>query len=299
MLAIVIVDYKSVERTLRYVREELAKISAEKRLVIVDNASDAAARQKLCAALGAREVGVVGSDDAVACDAVVVDAGGNVGFARGNNLGAEVARRLWQLDYLLFTNNDIRFVEPDVVDYLTGVLAAHPDAGIAAPDVVGTDGRRQSPAPYWPFWANHLWKDVSRLWLTEEARRKRYALDYAEQAQEGFHYRVLGGFFLARAADFQACGGFDPATFLFYEEMILSERLRAVGRGVYWTPQRKVIHEHSATINRHVHQREKEKLALKSELYYYRNYRHYSRLSLLIGKWWITLSNWKKSLFRK
>lgn len=296
MLAVVLVDFKSTERTITYVREELSKIAAEKRIVIVDNAADTSAQALLCRELGAVMFDVQSPETAAAADIVVVDAGSNLGFARGNNLGAETARSLWHPDHLLFSNNDIRFVQPDVVDYLIAKIDATPNAGIIGPDIVGLDGGRQSPAPYLSFWANHLWKGISRLWLGKTARRKRYGLDYAAQAQEGFHYRILGGFFLARATDFFACAGFDPATFLFYEEMILAERLRAIDRGVYWTPQRQVVHEHSATIGRYVRQRTKEKFAIDSEVYYYRKYRRYSRFSLFLGKCWIRLSNVKKEL---
>lgn len=298
-LAVVLVDYKTTERTICYVREELSKVSCDMHIVIVDNGSSPEARRMLT-----EELGVVSIDaKAPAADAaariVVADAGGNLGFARGNNLGAEIARQLWQPDYLLFSNNDIRFVQRDVAEYLIEVLERESEAGIAGPDIVGLDGRRQSPAPYMRFWDNHLLKGVSRLWLSDAARRKRYHLDYAAQAEEGFHYRILGGFFMARAADFFRCGGFDPKTFLFYEEMILAERLRTIGRGVYWTPQRQVVHEHSATIGRHVRQKTKERIALESELYYYRTYRHATRLSLLLGKAWVRLSNLKKAFFNR
>lgn len=298
-LAVVLVDYKTTERTVAYVREELAKVKCPMRIVIVDNASSTEARAMLTQELGAVSVDAAEPKADAQARIVVADAGGNLGFARGNNLGAEIARQLWQPDFLLFSNNDIRFVQDDVAEYLIDVLEREPEAGIAGPDIVGLDGRRQSPAPYMPFWDNHLLKGISRLWLSDEARRKRYHLNYAAQAEEGYHYRILGGFFMARAKDFFRCGGFDPKTFLFYEEMILAERLSAIGRGVYWTPQRQVVHEHSATIGRHVRQKQKERIALQSELYYYRAYRHYARLNLLLGKAWIRLSNLKKAFLNK
>ena len=60
--------------------------------------------------------------------------------------------------------------------------------------------------------------------MSLKRKQMRFNLNYAQNAQEGYHYKVMGSFFMLRAKDFFDCGEMDPHTFLFAEETILTER---------------------------------------------------------------------------
>jgi len=190
----------------------------------------------------------------------------NQGFAKGNNLGADYAQERYKPDYLLFVNNDLVFSDADVVDVLADRLDTLPSVGMIGPKVVGTDGKLQSPEPFLTFAQCHLLPYWGKLFFWKKNE------DYALQAQAGFHYRIMGAFMLMRALDFKACGGMDPNTFLFSEESIMSERLKKIGKGVWYEPSVSVLHEHGATVTRYFDRTRHRRMKFESSVYYYKEY---------------------------
>lgn len=85
-------------------------------------------------------------------DTVVVDAGGNIGFSPGNNLGMRQALEIGA-DYVLILNNDTR-VDPELVSELVAEAERRPDAGALCPliyyedppDLIWYAGADYSPA---------------------------------------------------------------------------------------------------------------------------------------------------------
>lgn len=261
MLGIIVINYHSEEKTIEFVKEELVKIAIPYAVVIVDNDSTEASRLRLLEAFK-------GADQNV----FVVPSEENLGFAKGNNLGFRVAMSQFSPEMVLFANNDIRINADGTVEKLAAKLAELPDAAVIGPEVLGLDGRRQSPEPFIPFWKRHIWLYWSNLFLSEARRRKVFNLDYAETASEGFHYRVSGSFFMVRASDYVAADGMDPDTFLYAEEMILSERMKRIGKGVYYYPAVSVIHEHGATTRKYYDAVKVRELKYRSECLYYKRY---------------------------
>jgi len=251
-IGVVIINYHSEALTAAFVREECAKIAAPHRIVVVDN--DSRGELELPA------------------EVTVLPVRENLGFAKGNNLGAEWLRDHWEPDFILFANNDIRFSSEDVVDRLAARLSELPEAGVIGPEVVGLDGQRQGPEPFMTFAERHLLPYWGNLLYRREKLDRKLHRDYAASAEEGAHYRVTGAFFMVRAADFFAAGMFDPATFLYGEEAILSERMKAVGRCVWFYPAVRVIHEHGATTRSYYSRVAIRSMKFESESHYFRTY---------------------------
>ena len=254
MIGVVVINYHSEEKTIEFVRTELAKIRSDYAVVIVDNGSTELSRDRLLEAFK-------GTDQYV----FVAPSDENLGFARGNNLGAEVARNQFSPDVLLFANNDIRLVDLDTVDRMAAKLKSLDEAGALGPKVVGLDGRLQSPEPFISFWDRHValyWRNLLPF------KSKPFWVEYSQTAEEGYHYRVSGSFFMVKAEDYFACGEMDPNTFLYSEEMILSERLRKIGKGVYYYPEVSVVHEHGATTRKYYDKVRIRELKYQSEKYY-------------------------------
>ncbi len=259
MIGVIVINYHSEEKTIGFVRGELAKIRSDHAVVIVDNGSTGESRDRLLEAFK-------GADQCV----FVVPSEENLGFAKGNNLGAEVARNQFAPDVLLFANNDIRLEGLDVVDRMADKLMSLEDAGALGPKVVGLDGRLQSPEPFVSFWDRHVALYWRNLFFSKSG--KPFWEDYSQTAQEGFHYRISGSFFMVRSADYFACGEMDSRTFLYSEEMILSERLKRIGKGVYYFPEVSVVHEHGATTGKYFDRIKIRELRYRSEKYYYKTY---------------------------
>lgn len=280
MIAIILINYKMEDLTISFVKKELSKVSEPHITVIVNNGATDESNSKLRNALDAQIITDIKCEPER--NIFVISSYDNLGFAKGNNLGADFCERHFHPEYILFTNNDIRLKDRDVVEQLIQKLTILPDAGVIGPKVIGLDGMAQSPWPYTSFWNRHIWVYWSTLFCSREKKIKIFRLDYPQKAKEGFHYYVMGSFFLVRSKDFFQCGMFDPNTFLYAEELILSERMRVIGKGMYYYPEVTVIHEHGATTS-NLKSRKSGALQYRSECYYYRSYRHTNLLVLLLG----------------
>lgn len=285
MLAIVIVSYKSEPLTIDFVKRELSKVTLPHKIIIVNNAatdeSNNIYKEGLDAVLvdaGQKRV------DNVEKLVYVISNPENSGFAIGNNIGAKFARDNFNPEYFLFTNNDIKLVQDDVVGKLIAKLSEHPEVGIIGPMVRGLNGDYQSPEPYMSFADRFIWIYLSTPFLSKERKRSRFNLDYAEKAREGYHYRVMGSFFMVPAKAYFECGMMDEHTFLYAEEMILSERMLSIGKKTYYDPEVCVIHAHGATIKKSIPSRKMMNIQFNSNAYYYHHYKKVSKLEIALGK---------------
>ena len=263
MTGIVVVSYRSADRTVAFVTGELSKVAVPHSVVVVANGATAEEAEALAARL----------------PGVKVIAADNGGYARGNNIGARWLRENVHPTHILFANDDVHLVSEGVVETLVDKAAGDSKIGAIGPEVVGPDGVRQSPEPYMGLWKRYVWMYLSTPFLSKARKRKVFRLDYPEQAAEGFHYKLSGSFFLVDAEAFFQAGMFDENTFLYAEENILSERLSGIGKGCYFCPSVRVVHDHGKTVNAHYPGRLPAVLQYRSMAYYYANYRGYSRLS--------------------
>ena len=294
MLAIILVNYKDEVRTAVYVKEELSKISIPHYIIVVNNSSTPESDNKLTSDLNA----VLTTDiqaRPVVSECYIISQPENLGFAKGNNLGATFALQHFKINHFLISNNDIRFIDSNVVEKLVERLDSLHNVGLIGPKVVGLDGRKQSPEPYLSIWNRYVWMHWLTPFLSTKKKAEMFKLDYSEIAEEGVHYKIMGSFFIVKAADFQECGLMDPNTFLYSEELILSERLKSIGKYNYYFPQVAVLHEHGQTINQHINHRKSTILKFKSESYYYHKYRGTSTLSIYFAGLFFNLFLFLKS----
>lgn len=257
MIGIVVVSYRSDDATVDFVRGELCKISSPYKIVVVANGSSA----EEAAALAAR----IPEADVLAAP--------NRGYAAGNNLGFKYLMENYSPDYVLFSNNDIHFISNNVVEILSETLSSRPEAGLAGPEVLGLDGKRQGPDAYLGIWDRYVWMYLSSPFLSEKAKRARFKLDVPACAQEGPCYKLSGSFFMVDAKAFSDAGMFDENTFLYAEENILSDRMARIGKTCWFNPAVSVLHEHGKTISKAHDAAERAWMQWKSMRYYYRTYR--------------------------
>ena len=220
----------------------------------------------------------------IASDCYVISQPENLGFAKGNNLGADFLLKHFDITHFLISNNDIRFINDDVVEKLIEKIKTLSDVGMIGCKVVGLDGANQSPEPYYTFWSRYIWMYWLTPFLSTTKKTKIFHLDYSQKAMEGEHYKIMGSFFIINALDFKNCGMMDPNKFLYAEEMILSDRLKKINKKTYYYPSVAVLHEHGKTINQYFKIAKSMRLQFESEVYYYRTYHGVSLLSINLGK---------------
>lgn len=298
-IATIIVNYRSEERTINYVKEELVKVTTPHIIVIINNSATIESNQKLVENLKGELVTDISIVRNCENNCYIIPQIMNLGFAKGNNLAATFSMKHFDITYFLFTNNDIRFVERNVVEKLIYRINIFPNIALIGPQVIGIDGRHQSPEPYISFWNRYVWMYWSTPFLSLNRKEKLFKLDYSDNAKEGIHYKISGSFFLMKSQDFISCGMMDPNTFLYGEELILSERLRCINKYCYYYPQVSIIHEHSLTISSHLSNSKRSMLLFESESYFYRKYKNFSSISIFLGrssfKFYLFLNNLLKS----
>lgn len=292
-LASIIVNYKSEERTIKYIKEELqSKCNLSQVIIIVNNGATEESTKKLCNNLHAYRVNDITCHIPFSTIYVIHNIN-NSGFARGNNLGVDFVSEHFNVKYILFSNNDIRFIVPNVIELLIDKLKSHPDVGVIGPKVIGLDGNCQSPNEYVPFWTEM----VGQYW---ERFIPFYHIKHFNQnnATEGYYYRIMGSFFIVRYNDFIKCGKFDSNTFLYGEEAILSERMNTIGKRNYYLPTVAVLHEHGTTTTKYLKQIKGNFIAFNSLSYYYQHYKGISEPAILLAKISMYIYSYLQYFFR-
>jgi GT2 family glycosyltransferase len=152
----------------------------------------------------------------------------NLGYARGNNVGAGYLC-FQRCDYLLFINPDVLISDTSLtalVESLGQCEAAGAAGGLPKnADGISRMAARTKPSPleklvlYGPL---HRLPFLGRLGC-------RHFLDWRNVKEGEPVYAICGACILFRSGAFEDAGGFDESTFLYEEELIMSERLRSAG----------------------------------------------------------------------
>ena len=161
----------------------------------------------------------------------VIDAGSNLGFAGGNNVGIRASSGA----NLLLLNSDT-IVPPGAVDSLLAALERDSSVAVVGPRLVDAGGRAEL--------------SVGRMvgpW--NELRQKLLMPAQAEQIsrQEHFPDWVSGACLLVRRRDAEAVGLLDERFFMYLEDVDFCAAIRARGRRILFTPSVEVTHVRGAS----------------------------------------------------
>ena len=166
----------------------------------------------------------------------LIEAGANVGFARGNN----IAIRQTAGELVLLLNPDT-IVPPGAIDALVGVLDANPGAAIAGPRIVDGDGRAELSfgrmiAPLAELRqkvlvAGNDHGNPLAARVVERMTRRSRRVDW-----------VSGACLLIRRADLEAVGLLDERFFLYTEDVDLCASVRTRGRAVLFAADVEIVH---------------------------------------------------------
>lgn len=166
----------------------------------------------------------------------LIEAGANVGFARGNNLGI----RATSGDLVLLLNPDT-VVPPEQIAALVRGLVAEPDAAAAGPRLVDGAGRPElSFGPMIGPWGEFTQRRLVRAYDRGDA----WAVAEVERLTRlaGPRDWVSGACLLAWRRDLDAVGLLDERYFMYTEDVDLCAAFRARGRAVLFVPDATVRH---------------------------------------------------------
>ena len=166
----------------------------------------------------------------------VVETGGNLGFARANNVGIRASRGT----NLLLLNSDT-IVPPGAVDGLVEELRRDETVAVVGPRLVDAGGRTELSfgRMIGPF--NEL-----RQKMIVRGHEKKIgvitALVDRAASRPGFPDWVSGACLLVRRHDAEAVGLLDERYFMYAEDVDFCAAIRARGRRVRFTPAVTVAH---------------------------------------------------------
>ena len=223
-VSILIVSFNTRELTrecLASVRVESADLCSE--VIVVDNASSD------------------GSADMIAHDfpeVTLLRSGVNLGFGNGNNRAIEHARGR----YLVLLNTDA-FFHPGSLRRAIDHMDATPRCGLAGGCHVGRAGNPQAATHAF----HSLFNDAAVLTglaakypnspLLARLDRTHTSAEAAAQVDW-----VTGALIIVRPEALRQTGAFDPAFFLYYEEVDLCRRIKAAGWQIWYWPDIVITH---------------------------------------------------------
>jgi GT2 family glycosyltransferase len=159
----------------------------------------------------------------------------NRGFAQAVNEGCRLSRGEW----FLLLNPDISVKQ----GFLEGVLKLverlsvdQPNAGIVGFQLRNSDGSRQLSSGPFPT----LLQTVARLLLPRSRRKYHFLRGRGQQSVSW----VTGCCMLLRRQCLEQAGGLDGDYFLYYEDVDLCRRARALGWNVIFEPGLRAVHHH-------------------------------------------------------
>ena len=260
-VSVIIVNYKTADLVIDCVRSIFEQTQgSDLEIIVVDNCSEDDSIEKLKAALG-EKIKVVISPE-------------NLGFGKGNNLGAEYASGRY-----LFLLNPDTYLLNDAIGILADFLDAHPEAGVAGGKLYFPD---QSPSP--SFCRAFDTTEAERreaAWHTILGRKSKEKLGHRSEQlfSDSFNHTdeplpvayVFGADMMIRRELFQKFNGFDPDFFMYAEEEELSYRISRAGYQIVNVPAAKIVHlEGASTQSGKALNEAQFRMRMQGKLLYYR-----------------------------
>ena len=164
---------------------------------------------------------------------------GNIGFARGCNLGAGSAH-----GRILIVLNPDAFLQAGCVAALVQAVDATPAPRLIGARILNVDGTEQRGARRGEVTPVTTLLSLTRL--AQAARSlERFEIHHEHDPEPGSLLPVAtisGACFALTSEDFTALGGFDEGYFLHVEDVDLCWRMRRSGGSVMFAPSARVIH---------------------------------------------------------
>jgi N-acetylglucosaminyl-diphospho-decaprenol L-rhamnosyltransferase len=190
----------------------------------------------------------------------VIESGGNLGFARANNVGI----RATDSEYVLLMNPDT-VAPPGAIQTLVRGLASRPEAAIAGARLLGPTGFPElSWGPAIGPWNELKQKVFSGLYHRKVRAIVRKVDKLSRQAREVAW--VSGACMVIRRADLVAVGLLDERFFMYTEDVDLCLQMRQRGRTILYIAGAEVLHYRGRSAGRNP---QTQQLYRQSQIAYY------------------------------
>lgn len=210
----------------------------------------------------------------------VIKSNKNGGYGYGNNLGCKYLIEKYGDCNIIISNPDITFKEV-VVDNLTKVMEKE-EAAIVTPVILQNNKRIIGRKKY----------SINKEILLNIVGINRIYNKFIDKDKnicynKGSFMEVelfSGCFFMIKGNVMKKINYFDENVFLYYEENILTNKIKKLGYKIYVDLSSEIMHDHSVSISKIYNNIDKYKLLKNSQYYYYSNYEECNKISLLLLK---------------
>lgn len=192
----------------------------EVEVLLADNGSDDGAPEA-----AARRPGVT-----------LISTGANLGYGGGVNAGIAATSAEW----VVAANPDVVW-DPGSLDALMAATERWPRAGALGPLIRQPDGRVYPSARALPTLGQGIGHAVFGWFWPGNPWSTRYRREHEEPVERTAGW-LSGSCLLLRRQAFESVGGFDPAYFMYFEDVDLGERLADAGWLNVYVPAAAVTH---------------------------------------------------------
>jgi len=165
----------------------------------------------------------------------IVENGGNLGYAKGNNLASKKANG----EFLVFLNPDAKFIEGDLFDVIS--LFDDADIGIIGGKIISLDGKKELSC-------GKFYNPLNIL-LLALGLEERLGVRFAPNKKQKVDF-VSGGFLFIRKKLFERLNGFDENYFMYVEDSDLCYQAKKRGFKVLYSNKATVQHVGQGSSNR-------------------------------------------------
>lgn len=260
VLSVVIVNFETPDYTLqaiRSIRDNPPPCAYE--IIVIDN--------------GSRDSSLDAVRDGDA-EAICIETGGNLGFARANNLGINNARG----EFVLLLNSDAKIVNGSLGRMLE-YIQNRPDVGAMGPRQVDGDGKLQLSWGQFPTLISEAFRKLihRRLSMNDLSIR-----DYIEERYAGSNEVdwVSGSCLMARKKALTDAGLLDEFFFMYFEDIDLCRRVKESGWKIHYSSDITIVHFGGVSAKKNILRVLVE--YRRSQIYFTRKY--YGILGVLILK---------------
>lgn len=233
-ISIIFINYKTAEMTNNAINSVIEKSKGfEYEIIVVDNSNDDSEFAKLKSVVGIK--------------AKLVQANGNLGFGKGNNLGVENSCG----EYLLFLNTDTLLVNNAIFE-MYQFLKNNENVGAVGPNLYTKDMKPNHSFINYEINIKNQSKQNSFFSILSRKLFGRKDFNFKDKPQKVLGYICGAGLMIKRTC-FEEIGGFDKDIFMYGEDTLLCNQVQKVcKKELYNVPSAKIIHFEGGSINKEV-----------------------------------------------
>lgn len=267
-IKIIILNYKSYLDTIKYVKNLNQQRNVELDILIVDNDSPNESYKIL-------------KDKYFSVDNVsVIKNSCNSGYASGNNFGIKHSLHSSE-DLIVISNNDLILDDQYLLFNWANQHFNLENVAISSPKMLLNGKPAANQAWKIPSYKDSLFSSIATI---EKIFGDRKLYDFNDSNDTIRVDCLPGCLFMIKYSDFERIDFFDEGTFLYMEEVILSRKIKDLGKKNYLIRSLTYNHLHSKTISQNLSLIRMRRYLVESTCYYHKNYDNIGTFKLFLLK---------------